>query len=419
MSLGTLWTVPVQPQGKYIRAAAAIGGIKIDLPESYTHFEDNKKPEFLSKFPHGKIPAWEGKDGFLLAESYAIGRYISSLAPNSTLLGSSPQEAALVDQWSFFAATELQQYASLINLLVRGVITPYNKPIHQAYAERELRSLKTLNEHLSTRTFLVSERITLADLVVAATLQRSFSITLDAPLRAQLTHVVRFFETVVNQPNVKDIFGETTYIEKALQYVPPAKEKKEPKAEEKKAEKKAEKKPKVEEDEEDEKPFEEPKAKNPLDSLPKSTFNLEDWKRAYSNLDTRGTGGAIEWFYDKFDKEGFSIWRVDFKYPEELTLTFMSSNLITGFFNRLEASRKYLFGSVGVLGTNNNSVISGVFILRGDDYKPVVDAAPDWESYDFKKIDLENADDKAFFESALAWDLKIGDKEWADGKNFK
>ena len=49
----------------------------------------------------------------------------------------------------------------------------------------------------------------------------------------------------------------------------------------------------------DDKPVEEPKAKNPLDSLPKSTFNLEDWKRAYSNKETRGAGGAIEWFYEK------------------------------------------------------------------------------------------------------------------------
>lgn len=118
-----------------------------------------------------------------------------------------------------------------------------------------------------------------------------------------------------------------------------------------------------------------------------------------------------------FDKEGFSVWSVDFKYNQELTLTFMSSNQIGGFFSRLEASRKYLFGSVGVLGSANDSVISGVFILRGQDIKGVVDAAPDWESYEYKKLDLGNADDKAFFEAALAWDLEIGGKKWADGKN--
>lgn len=95
----------------------------------------------------------------------------------------------------------------------------------------------------------------------------------------------------------------------------------------------------------------------------------------------------------------------------------MSANQITGFFNRLEASRKYLFGSVGVLGVTNDSVISGALILRGSEVKPVVDVAPDWESYEYKKIDLENADDKAFFEAALAWDLELDGKKWVDGKN--
>ena len=95
----------------------------------------------------------------------------------------------------------------------------------------------------------------------------------------------------------------------------------------------------------------------------------------------------------------------------------MSSNLVGGFFNRLEASRKYLFGSMGVLGTSNNSVISGAFILRGQDFKPVFDVAPDWESYEFKRLDLGKPEDKDFFEAALAWDLKIDGKAWVDGKN--
>jgi elongation factor 1-gamma len=107
----------------------------------------------------------------------------------------------------------------------------------------------------------------------------------------------------VNQPKLASVFGTTTFIEKALQYTPPPKEKKE-KAPAAPAQPKAEKKPKKEEaddEEDDDKPYEEaPKEKNPLDLLPKSTFNLEDWKRAYSNKDTRGAGGAIEWFYEKF-----------------------------------------------------------------------------------------------------------------------
>lgn len=108
-------------------------------------------------------------------------------------------------------------------------------------------------------------------------------------------------ETIVNQPKLKSIYGEVKYCDKAAQFVPPAKEKKE-KAPAAPAAAKAEKKPKEKEaDDEEDEPLvpAEPKAKNPLDDLPKSTFNLEDWKRTYSNNETRGAGGAIEWFYKK------------------------------------------------------------------------------------------------------------------------
>ena len=59
-----------------IRAAAAFGGVKLDfVGDSYKHGETNKTPEYLSKFPPGKVPAFEGKDGFVLFESSAIARY--------------------------------------------------------------------------------------------------------------------------------------------------------------------------------------------------------------------------------------------------------------------------------------------------------------------------------------------------------
>jgi elongation factor 1-gamma len=175
--------------------------------------------------------------------------------------------------------------------------------MHTTLNERQLRSLTTLENYLLTHTFLVGERLTLADLTMASYIKRAVSITIDAPLRAKLPNIIRHLETVVNQPKVKDIYGEIEYAEKALTFVPPAKEKKAkpaaaapPAAEAKKP--KAKPEPQDDDDDESLVP-EEPKAKNPLDSLPKSTFNLEDWKRAYSNKETRGPGGALEWFYQK------------------------------------------------------------------------------------------------------------------------
>lgn len=406
MSVGTLYASPAE--AKRILAVAAFAGLTVEVKEP--------KADLI------KTPTLETADGFSVFEASAIGRYLASLAPNSTLIGSESKEAALVDQWVAFSDSYVTAYNNFIVRLVQGHITPYSKPIHTNVLDRLVGSLTTLEKHLATRTFLATERITLADITLATAIQSAVASTVDAPLRSKLPNVFRHFETIINQPSLKSTFGETIYTEKAVQYAPPPKDKKEKKPEEAAAPKpKAEKKPKEQaEDDDDDKPFvEEPKAKNPLDSLPKSSLNLEDWKRAYSNKETRGAGGALEWLYQNFDKEGYSLWRVDFKYNEELTQTFMSSNQIGGFFNRLEASRKYLFGSVGVLGETNNSIITGALIARGQEIKPNVDCAPDWESYSYERLDLENPEHKAFFEGALAWDLEVDGKKWVDGKNFK
>lgn len=59
-----------------------------------------------------------------------------------------------------------------------------------------------------------------------------------------------------------------------------------------------------------------------------SAFVMDEFKRKYSNEDTLTV--AIPHFWEHFDREGYSIWHSQYKYPEELTLTFKSCNLITG-----------------------------------------------------------------------------------------
>ena len=232
-------------------------------------------------------------------------------------MGQDLKDSVLVDQWVHLTESEIDFPTNLIAGLLRHVV-PYHKPVCciifsliirlmyvlQTYTfsvERQLRALNTLNAHLSSRTFFVGERITLADIAVAALLSRTLPYTIDAEFRSKAPHLIRHFETIFNHPQLKEIFGPYEYIEKPAQYVPPPKEKKEPKPQAA-APPKAEKKPKAKEEEEEEEELvpAEPKVKNPLDDLPKSTLNLEEWKRVYSNRDTRGAGGAIEWFYQKY-----------------------------------------------------------------------------------------------------------------------
>ena len=100
-------------------------------------------------------------------------------------------------------------------------------------------------------------------------------------------------------------------------------------------------------------------------------------------------------------------------------MTFQTANLITGFFNRLEASRKFLFGCMLVLGENYNGAITGAWLVRGDESMPAFEVAPDWESYDFKKLDPKSEADVEFIRDAWTWDKPMLDKPVVDGKVFK
>lgn len=55
---------------------------------------------------------------------------------------------------------------------------------------------------------------------------------------------------------------------------------------------------------------------------------MDEFKRKYSNEDTLTV--AIPYFWEHFDPEGYSIWYGHYKYNNELTLAFMSCNLISG-----------------------------------------------------------------------------------------
>ncbi|WWC97498.1 hypothetical protein V866_004381 [Kwoniella sp. B9012] len=408
-------------RARRVRAAAALAGVELNWDSKFDMKANWKTPEFLAKNPFGFLPTLELEDGTVLRESGAIAQYLAELGANSTLLPSDSKQKVEVHEWQCTADQELFIPGSLANRQLQGVL-PYNKPNFDGIVKKINERLSVIDNILASKTWLVRERITLADVFVVSALSQLFATIIDGEARAKIPNVIRYFETFVNHPKLLEIFNPINLIEKVTPPAASAKEQK-PKAEKAPKEPKAPKAPKAKEvDEEEEEPLvpAEPKVKNPLDDLPKSAFNLEEWKRQYSNLDTRGAGGSLEWFYEKFDREGFSIWRVDFKYNEELTQVFMSSNQVGGFFNRLEASRKYLFGSVGVLGKANDSIISGAVIIRGQEIEPVINVAPDWESYSYKKLDVDgNADDKKFFEGAMAWDLVIDGKEWADGKNFK
>ncbi|KAL4677858.1 hypothetical protein H8959_020532 [Pygathrix nigripes] len=353
MAAGTLYTYPENWRAFKALIAAQYSGAQVRVLSAPPHFhfgQTNRTPEFLRKFPAGKVPAFEGDDGFCVFESNAIAYYVS----NEELRGMPPAST-----WVFPTLG----------------IMHHNKQATENAKEEVRRILGLLDAHLKTRTFLVGERVTLTDITVVCTLLWLYKQVLEPSFHQAFPNTNRWFLTCINQPQFRAVLGEVKLCEKMAQLdakkfaeTQPKKdtprkekgsqeEKQKPQAEqeEKKAAAPA---PEEEMDECEQALAAEPKAKDPLAHLPKSTFVLDEFKRKYSDEDTLSV--ALPYFWEHFDKDGWSLWYSEYRFPEELTQTFMSCNLITGMFQRLDKLRKNAFASVILFGTNNSGSISGV-----------------------------------------------------------
>ena len=298
------------------------------------------------------------------------------------LRGKSDLDRALVQQWTSFADSEILPAACTLTFPILGIMQANSQA--ESRAKTDLgKSLAVLDKHLLKNTFLVGERISLADIVVSCTLLLPYRHALDANARKPYPNVERWIITLLNQDQFKTVVGKPSLCQKVEQQQQNQSQKGGKKADKKEAKKEA---PAAKELQI---PSGEPapeKSKDPLSAMPKGSFDMDDFKRFYSNNDE---DKSIPYFWEKFDPEHYSIWRCDYKYNDELTQVFMSCNLIGGMYQRLEKLRKNAFASVCLFGENNNSTISGVWVWRGQDL--AFELSEDWQidytSYDWKKLD--------------------------------
>lgn len=252
---------------------------------------------------------------------------VASLSDNAKLLGTDAKSAALVQQWVSWADDEIL-LKSFTLLFINNGTNPYSKPYETKLWDQLHHGFKYLEQYLNKQTFLVGHRLTLADLTLASNLKFVFSRVAGPEFREKYPNTTRYYNTIINQPTILDIYKGGELASANSKFTPPPKE---PKAKAAApaaaaaggaaaaaggaavASKKADKKKKDDDDDDDDEKPAAPPAKHALASLPPSPFILDEAKRNYSNWDTPD---FLKWFYEHFDKQGYSIWRFDFKYNE-------------------------------------------------------------------------------------------------------
>jgi glutathione S-transferase len=134
--------------------------VPIDIMKGETH-----TPDFLRRFPRGRIPAVEFDDGRWLAESNAIIRY---LARGSSLLPDDAFTQAKIDEWLFWEQYSHEPYVAT----TRYHIVYLKRSLDQREGwrvERGEKALDFMESQLgSGRLWLVGETMTIADIALVA-----------------------------------------------------------------------------------------------------------------------------------------------------------------------------------------------------------------------------------------------------------
>ncbi|KAF0306798.1 Alanine--tRNA ligase, cytoplasmic [Amphibalanus amphitrite] len=170
------------------RIAAGYSGLSLPVTEA-------PAPDAV---PLGRRPTLRTADGALIWDAAAAALH---LAPAQLRGGADPASEAAVLA-ALFQADELRQ-------LVAGWLAA-GAPAQQSAASRQavVHWLERLDAVLRDRTYLVGERVTLADLALCCALLPAFTGGLDGRQRARLVCVTRWFRTVVHQPPAAAVLGE-------------------------------------------------------------------------------------------------------------------------------------------------------------------------------------------------------------------
>jgi elongation factor 1-gamma len=347
----------------------------------------------------------EGPEGSIF-ESNAIMRFF---ARKAGLMGASEYETAQIDQWIDYSMCEIEpnMHAWLGPIFGYG---KFNAEATENAKKNLVRALTALNDVLTQNTFLVGEAITAADLAVCFSLVNGYRVVFDGKFRKPFPAVNRWFTTLIRQPIWAGVINGRIQLCKEMAVAKAPVEEKKPEAKPAAA---------AAAEEEDEEP-KEAKKPNPLDLLPPSRMNLDEWKRYYSNSkDTRGD--ACKWFFEKID-DGWSVWFSDYKYPADLTKMLNTTNLVGGYIQRLDRLRKWGFATLIIFGDEEQGMqIGGCFLVRGQEMPAELTDVDDVELYDWRKADLSSAADKELIEDFFSWEGKFAGKykPVTSGKTFK
>jgi glutathione S-transferase len=157
-------------------------GLAYEHIEAGGAFGRTDSPEFFALNPNRLVPVLED-DGFALWESSAIVRYLACRYGKGSLAPEEPHAHALADQWMEWAGSSL--YHDIISVcflgLVRTRAAARNLTAIAEAAKRTGERLLLLDAHLASRSYILGDVLTIADIPAGVLMYRYYSLPIDRP----------------------------------------------------------------------------------------------------------------------------------------------------------------------------------------------------------------------------------------------
>lgn len=169
---------------------------------------EHRTPEFLRLNPAGKLPVLVDGD-LVLSESVAISLYLAEKYPEKRLLPDGLRERGEAYRWLLFAATDLEQ--PLWRIARNEFVYPEAQRVAADIpnATREAKEAAGIvDAHLQGRTFMVGERVSVVDFVMAYTLDWAENAgCLDGCANAR-AYLERMYARPHAAPRIREAFAQ-------------------------------------------------------------------------------------------------------------------------------------------------------------------------------------------------------------------
>lgn len=187
------------PPTRSIRARWTLQELGVDFEAIEVNLiaGDHNRPEFRKINPAGKVPALVDGD-FVVTESVAIALYLAEKYPQKRLLPTDLRQRAEVDRWLLFTVTELEQPLWRITRHTSIYPEALRLPADVDLAGREFKEMAAVLEgHMQGRQFVVGDGVTVADFVLAYTLDWGN----EAKLLGDCPKLISYMERMYARPN--------------------------------------------------------------------------------------------------------------------------------------------------------------------------------------------------------------------------